>query len=131
MNTRAADPYNSVVRRYFVSPLHAGDLALPYSTAASAEAGDGQGNRLQLSAGIAGDQLDELRFRALGCPHLVAAAEYFCRRYTGMPVSALATFDKAAVMKDLAVPMSKSGRILLLEDAIRALCERIDECSHA
>ena len=125
LNIPAPDPYNSVVRQYFVSPLHAGDLALPYSVTASVDVGDGEGNRLQLNAGISGGKLDELRFRALGCPHLIAAAEHFCRHYEGQAVSALTNFDKAQTVRDLDVPVEKSGRILLLENAIRALSQRI------
>lgn len=130
LNLRPADPYNTVVRQYFVSPLHAGDLQLPYSRAANVELADGEGNRLQLSAGLQGDRLEELRFRALGCPHLIAAAEYFCRHYTGQPVSALPAFDKEQIMADLAVPPSKSGRILLLEDAIQKLWQNIGKQSN-
>jgi NifU-like protein involved in Fe-S cluster formation len=125
------DPYNSVVRQYFVSPLHAGDLQLPYSLATSVELGDGEGSRLQLSAGVSGDRLEELRFRALGCPHLIAAAEHFCRHYTGQAVSALSAFDKEQTLADLAVPVAKSGRILFLEDAVRELRRNIGKRSDA
>lgn len=116
-----------MVRQYFVSPIHAGDLQLPYSLTASASVDDGYGTRLQLSAGISGDTLDELRFRALGCPHLIAAAEHFCRHYSGQAVAALREFDAKPAMEDLAVPVWKSGRILLLEDAVRNLWRQITE----
>jgi hypothetical protein len=72
-----------------------------------------------------------LRFRALGCPHLIAAAEHFCRHYTGQAVAALSAFDKEQTMADLGVPVSKSGRILLLEDAVQKLRQSIDERRNA
>jgi NifU-like protein involved in Fe-S cluster formation len=127
LNIEAEEPYNSMVRQYFVSPIHAGDLQLPYSLTASVTIGDGYGNRLQLSAGVSGDTLDELRFRALGCPHLIAAAEHFCRHNCGQAVETLQDFDTGRMTADLAVPVRKSGRILLLEDAVGNLWRQIIE----
>lgn len=127
LNIQAEEPYNSMVRKYFVSPIHAGDLQLPYSLTASVAVGDGYGNRLQLSAGVSGETLDELRFRALGCPHLIAAAEHFCRHNSGQAVETLQDFDASRMTADLAVPVRKSGRILLLEDAVRNLWRQITE----
>lgn len=127
LNIQVEEPYNGMVRQYFVSPIHAGDLQLPYSLTASVAVGDGYGNRLQLSAGVSGETLDELRFRALGCPHLIAAAEHFCRHNSGQAVETLQDFDTRQMAADLAVPVRKSGRILLLEDAVRNLWRQITE----
>jgi NifU-like protein involved in Fe-S cluster formation len=62
-----------------------------------------------------------MRFRAWGCPHLIAAAEMVCERFTGETVESLARFEPQRLMTMLAVPVEKSGRILLLEDALRLL----------
>lgn len=112
----SSDPYNATVRRYFAAPAHAGTLAT-----GSVVRLDDQGVRVELSAGVAGGRIEALRFRVRGCPHLVAASEWVCEYYEGEPPGALEKFPIARIMEDLAVPVEKTGRILVLEDAIRSL----------
>ncbi len=112
-----SDPYGERVRELFAYPDHAGDLENP---AARAQVVD-QGVRIALAADIDGDTIVSLRFRAWGCPHLLAAAEAFCRDFEGRPVAALAEFGAAEIMQTLPVPREKLGRILVLEDAVRSL----------
>jgi NifU-like protein involved in Fe-S cluster formation len=112
-----SDPYSERVRALFADPQHAGDLENP---AARAQVNE-QGVRLALAAAIDDDIIVALRFRAWGCPHLLAAAEAFCRAYEGRPAPALATFGAAEIMQSLPVPREKLGRILVLEDAVRSL----------
>jgi nitrogen fixation NifU-like protein len=112
-----SDPYSARVRELFAGPDHAGDL----------EKGDlrvqinEQGVRVALAADVDGDIISGLRFRAWGCPHLIAATEAFCRAFEGRPVSALRAFSAAEIMQTLPVPREKLGRILVLEDAVRSL----------
>ena len=124
------DPYSKRVRGYFVNPVHAGNVQKPYSSVVSATADDRQGNTIQLAAGIDGEILQELRFRALACPHLIAAAEYFCGRFEGRATMSLQEFDPWETVRELQIPPSKTGRILLLEDAIQLLRQKIGDDSH-
>ena len=112
-----SDPYSERVRALFADPQHAGDLE---NTAARVQISE-QGVRLALAVATDGDIIVGLRFRAWGCPHLLAAAEAFCRAYEGRPASALAAFEAAEIMQTLPVPREKLGRILVLEDAVRSL----------
>ncbi|MGB5577481.1 MAG: hypothetical protein WBM88_08735, partial [Woeseiaceae bacterium] len=66
-------------------------------------------------------RIRSLRFRAWGCPHVIAACERFCSRYEGRPRESLGEFRAADIMRDLSVPVEKTGRILVLEDAVRSL----------
>ncbi len=125
------DPYSNTVRGYFVNPVHAGNLQRPYSHVVSTTVDDQQGNTVQLAAGIVGDTLQELRFRALACPHLIAATEHFCGRFEGRATTSLGEFDPWETVRDLQIPLSKTGRILLLEDAIQLLRQKIGEHSHS
>ncbi len=111
------DPYGARVRQLFASPDHAGGLEKPQLWAQV----DDQGVRIALAADIDDDIIVSLRFRAWGCPHLIAAAEAFCRAFEGQPVSALQAFSAAEIMQTLPVPREKMGRILVLEDAVRSL----------
>ena len=112
-----ADPYGDRVRELFAHPDHAGDLENPSARAQVVA----QGVRVALAADIDDGSIVRLRFRAWGCPHLLAAAEAFCRAFEGRPVSALAEFGAAEIMQTLPVPREKLGRILVLEDAVRSL----------
>lgn len=122
-----SDPYNSLTRRYFANPAHAGDLGGEYTDCVSAVASESaDGAIIQLTAGVRDGRLQECRFRVYGCPHLIAAAEWLCGKFEGGWVSELAQFRVNDCMQALAVPISKTGRILLLEDAIRLLGEQIN-----
>ncbi len=112
-----SDPYSQRVRELFARPDHAGDLEKPAAWAQI----DDQGVRIALAAQCEGDTIVSLRFRAWGCPHLLAAAEAFCREFEGRPVQALEAFSAADFMQTLPVPREKLGRILVLEDAVRSL----------
>ena len=112
----SADPYSPAVRALFAAPAHVGDVDGGESAFV-----DDQGVRLRLSARLAGTDIAEMRFRAWGCPHLIAAAEWLCNYYEGRPLSALEDFPSAPIMENLAIPMEKTGRILVLEDTVRSL----------
>ena len=109
------DPYSAVVRALFAEPLHAGRANGPSARVAS------QGVDVELSADIGDGRLNRLRFRAKGCPHLVAAAEALCADLEGQPVAALGSPFGNDIMRRLSVPVEKTGRILVLEDAAAEL----------
>ena len=112
-----ADPYSERVRALFARPDHAGDLEKPSARVQI----DDQGVRIALAAQCDGDIVQYLRFRAWGCPHLLAAAEAVCRSYEGQALPALQAFSATEIMQTLSVPREKLGRILILEDAVRSL----------
>ena len=112
----SADPYSERVRQLFIEPRHAGSIEGAVITKA-----DDQGVHLCLYATASGGRIEQLRFRAWGCPHTIAAAEAFCTGYEGSPVSALLEFQASGLMQSLPVPVEKTGRILVLEDAVHSL----------
>lgn len=111
-----ADPYSARVRELFAGTEHAGDL----EGADVVELAD-QGVRLRLAASHEDQQIRALRFRAWGCPHVIAACEAFCAAWEGRPASELAGFEARQIMRDLSIPVEKTGRILVLEDTVRSL----------
>jgi NifU-like protein involved in Fe-S cluster formation len=116
----SSDPYSPLVRSLFSTAEHSGDL--PGATCASA---DTQGVNVQLAASVEGDKITALRWKAWGCPHLLAATEAFCAEYEGGTASSLLEFSAGDLMKKLAVPVTKTGRILVLEDVVRSLGQAI------
>lgn len=123
-----ATPYNDAVRRYFANPVHAGDLPANCPRDSVAEACvSSNGCRVVLAAAVDNGILRAIRFRAFGCPHLIAAAEAFCADAEGGPTAALRNFDVRALMERLSVPVEKTGRILLLQDAAEALARTLTD----
>jgi NifU-like protein involved in Fe-S cluster formation len=118
----APDPYNPLVRDCFENPAHAGDLPRGYADIRQADVTDpGSGARLQLFAGIEHGRISALRFRAWGCPHLLAAAELYCREHEGRELAAPGDVDVTGMLGRLSTPVAKTGRLLLIEDAACAL----------
>lgn len=110
------EPYSAAVRACFADMRHAGDLA----NAVTAQISD-QGVSVQLAGLRENGRIAALRFRAWGCPHLIAACERFCAEHEGRPLADLAEFAANDIMRKLSVPIEKTGRILVLEDAVRLL----------
>jgi hypothetical protein len=122
----AAGPYNPRVLEHFATPAHAGDLQGRYPVRLEGEAAESAGGaRVVLVAGSDGQVFREVRFRVFGCPHLVAAAEAWCREAEGRPVTAPGAPAVRALMALLDVPVEKTGRILVLEDAWQALLKQL------
>ena len=115
----SADPYSAKVREFFSAVPHAGKI----EDGETAFVED-QGVRLRLSATVMDGCVKAMRFKAWGCPHLIAAAEAACAALEGQPVAALANWAVADVMQNLPVPVEKTGRILVLEDTVRSLGQR-------
>jgi NifU-like protein involved in Fe-S cluster formation len=115
----SADPYGKRVRELFAAPRHAGDLVGEETVSAN-----DQDVRVRFSASVEDGIVTAMRFRAWGCPHLIAAAEAACAMFEGHPAAGLPEWTAADLMEDLPVPVEKTGRILVLEDAVRSLGRR-------
>ena len=115
----SADPYSAKVRELFAAPAHAGDIADGEAVYVA-----NRDVRLRLCAQADGGRIAALRFRAWGCPHVIAAAEAVCSALEGQPVTDLENYAVADVMQKLPVPVEKTGRILVIEDAVRSLGQR-------
>lgn len=114
------DPYSPLVRKLFKAPEHAALSAGQPSDGASVYT-EGQGVAVRLNAIIGADGSLALTFRARGCPHFLAACEWFCRHHSGKASAELGIFKPAEIMQTLGIPAAKSARILTLEDAVTGL----------
>jgi NifU-like protein involved in Fe-S cluster formation len=119
------DAYNARTRELFASPKHALLDAGEY-TAVCRVSESAHGAQLQLMVLIADARVVQCHFRARACPHLIAACERWCTAVEGKSIAAIASFDAADCITDLGVPVEKTGRILLLEDAVRDLARQLD-----
>lgn len=123
--------YSFDVERRFDSPAGAGNIeASREGVVAYGEAEDRSLNvwiRFEVQAD--GGTIREARFRAFGCPHTIAAASWAAEALRGAPVEALRSFDVDAARRALNVPKEKLGKLLRIEDALRACAERLTEAA--
>jgi hypothetical protein len=118
-----ADPldYSGEVRRRFDTPARHGRL---YGTAPerlSGVAGDAsRGVRVEFQARVREGRVTECRFRAYGCPHVIAAASWVAEHAEGRPAGEPHWPDPRALLELLEAPPHKLGNLLVVEDAYRA-----------
>jgi NifU-like protein involved in Fe-S cluster formation len=129
-------PLPEPVARLFRAPRHAGRPPDPSAggpvSGGSREPGagrwvhgeagrrrDGAQLRFHLQLDPAGRVCDA-RFEAFGCPWTVAAAEWLASRLPGRAVVDLVPGTPLEWAGSLGVPVERLGRLLVIEDALRA-----------
>jgi NifU-like protein involved in Fe-S cluster formation len=63
----------------------------------------------------------ECVFRAWGCPHVLAASALACELVQGLAIDAPDAIHARRLAEALDAPAAKMGRLLVVEDAMRAL----------
>jgi NifU-like N terminal domain len=115
--------YSSPVIEHFHRPRNVGEL-LPGPGVIRTRAGNrAAGAEVTLSVRFAAGAVAEVRFKAFGCPHFLAAVSLMTERLPGLPVEALAGWNSQDLGRELVVPVEKRGRLLILEDAVRAAAQ--------
>ena len=119
--------YSSEVRRRFAAPARAGKFPEGASGVVAAAAADRSLNvwiefEIQARDGV----IEATRFRVFGCPHTVAAADRIAEWLEGRGVGCLDELDMRSVAEQLEVPRDKLGKLLRIEDAVRACLSQIE-----
>lgn len=115
------DPdYNALVIEHFENPRNAGQLAGPRVVEGAAGKPD-SGVHFKLTADVTKERIVAMRFEAYGCPHCIAAASYLTQELTGASLQDLERWSWQGLADVMSVPTAKRGRLLILEDAVRAL----------
>ncbi|HUN27227.1 MAG TPA: aminotransferase class V-fold PLP-dependent enzyme [Steroidobacteraceae bacterium] len=70
------------------------------------------------------DTVKDARFRARGCPHTLAIAAWLAERLRGRRREEALPAGPRAWAEELGVPAEKLGRLLVIEDALRAALAR-------
>jgi len=113
--------YNAEVRRRLHSLPGWGDLP-DVASVARGRAGDREhGTEVVFAVRIERNRVAEARFQAFGCPHVLAAASWVTEAALGQDRGQLAAWDWQEAARELGVPPAKFGRLLTLQDAIRAV----------
>ena len=83
-----------------------------------------RGAWVRFDARVEAGRIAECVFRAWGCPHVLAAAAWVASEAPTRAIADSAPFDAARLTRELDAPAEKMGRMLVVEDAFRALLER-------
>jgi cysteine desulfurase len=124
----AAEVTREVVRLRALSPASAEALEPPLAVGEqrlNGEAGgaeEGTWVRFQLLVGP--DSVKEARFKILGCPHTTDTTRWLCAQLPGRSRTAALAGTPAEWAAACAVPVEKLGRLLVVEDALRACLAR-------
>jgi NifU-like protein involved in Fe-S cluster formation len=115
--------YDPLVLDHFESPRNSGRYEAGAGVIEGRAGRLDQGVMFVLSARVAEGRVQALRFEAYGCPHCVAAGSWLTERLVGSTRAELAAWSWREAADVLAIPTEKRGRLLILEDAVRALAE--------
>jgi len=114
--------YSARVRELFAAAPRAG--AMPAGEGAvivgEAEALE-RGAWVRLEARVVDGVVVMARFRAWGCPHVLAACALAAERLEGRAPGQAPDLTAAALATALDAPAGKLGRLLVVEDAVTAL----------
>jgi NifU-like protein involved in Fe-S cluster formation len=113
--------YSTLVTDHFDRPRNVGRFEPAPDVVEGRAGGEALGAMFSLSARVSGDAIEAVRFQTYGCPHCVAAGSWLSERLVGVSRSQLAAFRWQEIAQRLEFPVEKRGRLLILEDAVRAL----------
>ena len=112
--------YNALTRHYFETAACAGVLDAP-GTLRGAAGSRAQGTWVQFDVEIAAAAgvrtVHAVRFLAFGCPHVIAVAAWVAERAVGLAAEARLPESVGSLRERFAVPVEKTGRLLIVEDA--------------
>ena len=118
--------YSEEVLELFSNLDHAGDITIDSNQIFVAEVHESaEGARLVLFVCVNKGTIAQTRFRAWGCPHFLAGAEVVCREMEGVRVDVPYDAGVQYLMKRLNVPVQKTGKMLLIEDAAQQIIAAI------
>jgi cysteine desulfurase len=86
--------------------------------------GPGQDTWVRFHLLVTGDTVKDARFQAFACPHTTETAAWLCGQLRGRHREALIPGTPAAWAAARGIPVEKLGRLLLVEDALRACLSR-------
>jgi cysteine desulfurase len=124
----ARDPLSHEVRQLFETLPGAGSIPDTAGTVLRGEAGGPQEEAwIRFHLLVAGEVVTAARFQALGCPHTLATAAWLVSQLPGRPRGGAVPGGPADWARTLEVPVEKLGRLLTVEDALRAALSRWPE----
>jgi cysteine desulfurase len=118
-----ADTLSPLTRELFSRLEGAGVLHDGAGTVLRGEAGQESEAWVRFYLRVRDDTVIEARFQALGCPHTVATASWLVKQLVGRRRAQAQPGLPAEWARNLAVPVEKLGRLLIIEDALHKVLQ--------
>jgi hypothetical protein len=118
---------NPLARRYFLAaprPPAFPQGEIPADVRQGRAGKQAEGTAVCFELRIADGIVKSARFSAYGCPHTVAVAAWLCDGLEGFRLTAETPGTPADWAQAFDVPAEKLGRLLIVEDALRAALNR-------
>lgn len=112
--------YGSEVRLRMRTLSGAGSLPAGSDVVTACAGNREQGAEVRLQLRVADGRVADACFQAFGCPHFLAAASWLTDRLRGAGPAQLEAWDWREAAAALEVPAAKYGRLLTLQDVVRA-----------
>ena len=108
--------YNELTRRYFAAAANAGELTGP-GVFRGAAGNRYQGAWVQFDLQVHAGAVAAARFLAFACPHTIAVSAWLAEQAAGRALMPQLPESVQALQQRFAVPVEKTGRLLIIEDA--------------
>jgi cysteine desulfurase len=122
-NTLLGRALSPMTRRYFLAPARPPEFpdGAPSADVRHGRAGrEADGSRVFFELTVAGGIVKSARFSAYGCPHTLAVTAWLCETLEGARQDAGVPGTPSDWAARFEVPTEKLGRLLIVEDALRA-----------
>jgi NifU-like protein involved in Fe-S cluster formation len=118
--------YNQLTRDYFETAANAGELR-GSSVFRGAAGNMSQGTWVQFDLRIEAGAVSATKFLAFACPHVIAVSAWLAEQAVGRGVQPSLPESVQALRDRFAIPVEKTGRLLIVEDAwLAAVLPAID-----
>jgi hypothetical protein len=115
VKNNATQHYSAQVELYFRRPVRSMGHDI------RGEAGSvRQGARICFAADVRGNCLQNVGFRALACPHIIAGCNRIAERLEGAEVNTLLAVAVEDLQAEFDIPVEKAGKLLIIQDALQA-----------
>jgi cysteine desulfurase len=129
--TDPLDTLSPLARRYFDALPGAGSMAPGADVVQGSAGGPAAEAWVRFHLGINrrnGEGIVKAAlFQAYGCPHTLAVMAWLTGQLPGRSIADLVPGTPSAWLEALEVPLEKLGRLLVVEDALRAACQQWNE----
>jgi len=123
MTASAQHPYSRLVIEHFERPRNQGHWPAADAVIVGSAGSVARGAQFTLSARVVDGVIQAARFQAYGCPHVIASGSWLSERLSGCSLRDVRQWSWREAAGVLQVPTEKHGRLLILEDAVRALAD--------